>query len=192
MQIGPLGSSISTIGGENYRDEIYSWPLSDPCRIDQHIASESWTSDEFYEVNTVYSYGLDALEYVLFSDSSSACSDDDPLISEGVWASLDSDTIQQRRIQFALHMSRNLQSRTETLIHTWSPEGEDFSGKLAQNDAPYGSPQEALNEIYNALFYLETMTKDKKLAQPLGIKDCSQSNCLDDINTTVQFIFCFL
>ena len=76
MQIGPIGSSLSTIGGQSYRDEIYSWPLSDHCRIDQHIVAESWMSDDFHEENTVYSYGLDALEHVLFSDLSSTCSED--------------------------------------------------------------------------------------------------------------------
>ena len=34
MQLGPAGSSLSAVAGADIRDEIYSWPTINPCRID--------------------------------------------------------------------------------------------------------------------------------------------------------------
>ena len=38
MQIGPARSSLSSVAGKDYRDNIYSWPTVNPCRIDQNTA----------------------------------------------------------------------------------------------------------------------------------------------------------
>ena len=40
MQIGPAASSLSAIAGEDIRDEIYSWPTVNACRIDQVTSAE--------------------------------------------------------------------------------------------------------------------------------------------------------
>ena len=33
-QLGPAASALTT-GGEGLRDEVYSWPTVNPCRVDQ-------------------------------------------------------------------------------------------------------------------------------------------------------------
>ena len=60
---------------------------------------------------------------------------------------------------------------------------DDFSGALAgdTDNWPYGDGQTALNAVFDALFYLEVLTKDRKLVQPLGGGDCGEANCPDDV-----------
>ena len=42
MQVASLGSSLTAVGGQDVRDNIYSWPLSNPCRIDQVTATQDY------------------------------------------------------------------------------------------------------------------------------------------------------
>ena len=65
MQVGPAGSSLKFIAGEDIRDEIYSWPTVNACRIDQKTADESWKGEGFFDDNLVNAYGLDGLERLL-------------------------------------------------------------------------------------------------------------------------------
>ena len=69
------------------------------------------------------------------------------------------------------------------MLQTWSAEGGNYSGHLARSteDTPYASDQEALNAVFDALFFLEKTTKDVKLAKPLGVLDCSDDICPDDV-----------
>ena len=69
------------------------------------------------------------------------------------------------------------------LQRRWSPQGDDFSGALtvADTQSPYASQTEALGAVFDALFYLDTMTKDRKLGQPLGLLNCSEDRCPDDV-----------
>ncbi|MAA77829.1 MAG: hypothetical protein CL916_01105 [Deltaproteobacteria bacterium] len=182
MQIGPIGSSLTVVGGMDQRDDIYSWPTTDGCIVFHHLVEESWKEEDFFDNQQVYSYGLDALEVLFFSDISE-CPQSDPLVSDGIWESIEAEIRTQKKIGFAQELIDQLNIQTDTIISSWSPEGGDFAGMLSmQNkDSPYSTSQEALNAIYDALFYLEKMTKDKKLAQPLGIKDCTQDLCLDDL-----------
>ena len=53
MMLGPAGSSLSTIGGMDLRDEIYSWPTVNPCRIDQRIEGEDYKESSFFTSNLV-------------------------------------------------------------------------------------------------------------------------------------------
>ena len=187
MQIGPIGSSLTAIGGMDLRDEIYSWPTTDGCIILHHVVEESWKEEGFFENQQVYSYGMDALEVLLFSDIS-VCPQSDPLRQDGIWNALDDDIRTQRKIAFSQALTDHLVVQIDTIISSWSTEEGDFSGMLSMENenSPFVNSQEALNAIYDALFYLEKMTKDKKLAQPLGIKDCTQDLCLEDLEGKIS------
>ena len=43
--------------------------------------------------------------------------------------------------------------------------------------SPFESTTAALNAVYDGLFYIETDTKDRKLALPLGLRDCDGDDC---------------
>ena len=83
----------------------------------------------------------------------------------------------------SLALLLELQVQSQNLIDAWSPDGENYSSLLTAqgSDSPYESEIEALNAVYNSLFYLETSTKDRKLALPLGLRDCSEELCLDEL-----------
>ena len=182
MQIGPIGSSLTAVGGMDLRDEIYSWPTVDECTILHHLVEERWKEDDFFDSQLVPSYGMDALEVLFFSDIT-VCPQSDPLLADGIWESMDNNIRTQGKIEFARTLTEHLVVQIDSIVSHWSPDGQDFAGMLSmqREDTPYSSSQEALNAIYDALFYLEKMTKDKKLAQPLGIKDCAQELCLEEL-----------
>ena len=172
MQIGPQASSLSAVAGGDIRDEIYSWPSSvNACRVDQITADSSFESANFFTENLVNGYGLDALEHLLFADQDTSCPAQVPPLSNGAWDDLGEDGIALNRVRYARVLSAHLETQASDLIETWSADGDNYSGHLARttSDTPYGSDQEALNAVFDALFYLEKTTKDVKLAKPLGL-----------------------
>lgn len=184
MQIGPQGSSLSAISGEDIRDEVYSWPTTvNPCRVDQVTADESYSEDSFFSSNLVNAYGLDALEHLLFADQDTPCPSQVPPVSDGAWDALGESGIALNRSSYALALSNHIEDQAADLIETWSADGGNFSGHLARttDDTPYGSDQEALNAVFDALFFLEKTTKDVKLAKPLGKLDCEDDICPEDV-----------
>ncbi|MEC7984616.1 MAG: imelysin family protein [Myxococcota bacterium] len=183
MQLGPAGSSMKFVGGEDIRDQIYSWPTVNPCRVDQRTATEAWTDSDFFTDNLVNAYGLDALEHLLFASTDSECPSQVAPISDGAWDDLGEEGIQNNRADFALAIVQELQIQAQSLTDAWSPEDGNYSALLSVQtaDSPYASETEALNAVYNSLFYLETSTKDRKLALPLGLRDCAEDLCLDEL-----------
>ena len=181
MQFGPAGNSLKVTAGEDIRDEIYSWPSINRCRVDQKTASEEYSNDNFFVENLVHAYGLDALEHLLFSGSDPACPSQVSPVSDGLWQELGEDAISSHRTQYALVTVKDIQNRNQELINLWSEQEENFSATFISGDTPYHSATESLNDVFRALFYLETHTKDKKLAHPLGLKDCQEETCVEDL-----------
>ena len=184
MQIGPQASSLSAISGGDIRDEIYSWPTSvNACVVDQITANESFLNGEFINQTLVNGYGLDALEHLLFAGFETNCPAQVPPLSDGSWDALGEDGISLNRLQYGIVVSAHLEGQATDLLQTWSADGGNFSGHLARSteDSPYASDQEALNAVFDALFFLEKTTKDVKLAKPLGVLDCSDDICPDDV-----------
>ena len=181
MLLGPAGSSLATIGGLDLRDEIYSWPTVNPCRIDQRIEGEDYKESSFFSANLVNAYGIDALEYLLFtSGTDNACSSLVAMNSDGSWAALSEDTINRRRAAYVLVLATELLRRADELIDHWDPNEGNFVGQLAsagQEGSPYPDEQAAITALFHAMFYLETTVKDAKLATPLGIIGCDTETC---------------
>ncbi|MEC7947806.1 MAG: imelysin family protein [Myxococcota bacterium] len=183
MQIGPAGSSLSAVGGQDLRDEIYSWPTTNPCRVDQETVAGGYTAPDFFEVSLVNAYGLDALETLLFSGPGNACPNQVDINSSGSWAALGDAGVATARAAYAAALVDGVADTAAQLAGAWDPDGGDFAGKLAMVnvETPYASEQEALNAVFNGLFYLETATKDRKLAVPIGLRDCAAATCPDDV-----------
>ncbi|MBJ94485.1 MAG: hypothetical protein CMP23_08395 [Rickettsiales bacterium] len=181
MLLGPAGSSLSTIGGLDLRDEIYSWPTVNPCRVDQRIADEQYADSNFFNINLVNAYGLDAMEYLLFSSGTdNACSGLASINSDGSWAALSEDSINTRRAEYVLVLATELVRRADELVALWDPSDGNFVEKLAtagQEGSPYPDEQAAITAVFHAMFYLETSVKDAKLATPLGIIGCNEATC---------------
>ena len=181
FQLGPAGVSGARIGGQDLRDEIYSWPTTNTCRIDQDVVSNQFGAPEFFDGKLVNSYGLDALEYLLFnSNPSHTCPPQLP-ISQGQWAALSDGEKVQLRAGLAHAVSKKLRVDAERLLEAWK-EGKggfvlEFKNAGARTSS-YRSTKEGMDQLFAALFYLELVTKDRKLALPSGLApDCVTSVC---------------
>ena len=185
LQVGPAGSSLTTVGGQDLRDEIYSWPTINPCRVDQETVESDWDESNFFDQNLVNSYGLDALEHLLYADEDNACPSQVDINADGTWDALGSDQIALNRAAFAIALIHQLQHNTDTLLNAWGADGDNFSETLATagEDGPYDNVLHGLNAIFDAMFYLELLTEDRKLAMPLGLQDCGTATCLDAVES---------
>lgn len=167
MQIGPAGSSLTAVGGADVRDAIYSWPTTNPCRVDQETVDEEWGDADFFAANLVNSYGLDAIEHLLHAGPANACPGQVDINANGTWTALGPAGVEANRASFASALAADVLRLTDRLLGDWQ------SGAFALAAPPFESDQEALNAVYDALFYLEKMGKDRKLAEPVGLGACT-------------------
>lgn len=183
-QLGPAGISGAVPGGQDLRDEIYSWPLVNRCRTDTIVVSGDYAHTETFANELVNVRGLDALEYLLFNESTAnACAPQTPINAEGSWDAL--TDVAQRRADFAHSLSLILHEHAQVLHAAWDPQAGNFTAELAgagQSATTYDSAQAALNAVSDAMFYIEGVTKDVKLAVPTGLSpDCSSDTCPNDL-----------
>lgn len=173
LRIGPLGSSLNAVGGQDLGDRVYSWPTTNPCGVDQETVRGDFAQADFLDTHLVTAMGFDALEVLLWSEPGvNACAADVDINTDGSWAALGADAGQQARAEYAAVLVGGLSATMAEARGAW--EGP-FGRAFAAGDDPYDSPTAALNASYDALFRLETQTKDNKLGEPLGLRDCGGS-----------------
>lgn len=187
LQIGPLGASLTAVGGEDLRDEVYSWPTVNRCRVDQETAYEDWDDADFYTVNLVNVYGLAALEFLLYSEPGvNDCSSQVDINSDGSWAALGEAGVQQNRAAYAASLVAHHLDSLDLIASAWALDGSDWGGQLETGGEPgsaYESPEQALQALSDALYYMEIGVQDRKLGYALGVGACEQTSCLDDIES---------
>ena len=144
MQVASLGSTLTTVGGQDARDNIYSWPLSNPCRIDQVTATQDYANADFIESALVSMRGLDAIEYLLFAPLETECPSQVPPLSDGSWQALSESDIQGRRFEYALVLAQAIQDDLTSEQSLWS---KDFPFDLYESDV------QALNAVFNGMLY---------------------------------------
>ena len=176
LQIGPAGPPTEALGGMGLRDETYSWPLVNPCRVDQELLTQSYDDDAKFAALAVNARGLDAIEYALYAGNDNACPPNLMINTDGSWTALSEDQIQDRRAQFALVAAEDAKDRVAQLQLAWT---NGFRQELTDpaNGNVYGSTREAINAVSNAMFQLDTSVKDLKLAVPAGISGCLEPTC---------------
>jgi uncharacterized protein len=180
LQLGPGASSVTAAGGADLRDEVYSWPTVNPCRVDQETVYGGWSEAAFFEQSLVNVYGLDALETLLFAAPGvNACPGQVDINADGSWDAFGEAGVQLRRAEYAVIAATGVRDTIADLRGRW----DDWALVLGAADAPYESPEDALNAVFDALFYLELYTKDRKLARPLGLKDCVGTACVGEVET---------
>ncbi len=183
MQVGPTGSPGMVMGGEGYRDEIYSWPTINPCRVDQETVSGDFQNPDFFVVELVNTRGLAAIEYLLFdADQTNACAAAVDINAQGTWNALvASGDLAERRSAYAAAAAAAVADRATELQTAWEPSGGDFAGELSNaglEGSIFSDAQDAINDVFAGLFYVELRVKDRKLAAPAGISpDCEDDVC---------------
>lgn len=171
LQIGPAASSLTAADGEDLRDEIYSWPdVVSGCRVDTETVEEVWDNADFFSGNLVNSYGLDALEHLLFAPTTTLCPSQVGIQTQ--WDTLGDAGIYGNRAGYGLALVADMDRIAADLESRWT---DGLSDELP------ASGLIGLATVFEALFYLETRTKDRKLAEPLGIRDC-----ITDCETLVE------
>jgi predicted lipoprotein len=174
LQIGPLGSSLTAVAGDDGRDRIYSWDLVNPCRVDQETVRESWDEADFFEVTLVNTTGLDALEHLLWGEADNVCPGQVDINAEGTWDALGDDGIAHNRAAFGAAIAAQVRDDAAAQRDRWSG---GFAADLATSGSATSSYERAidgLNAVSDALFYVEITTRERKLGRPLGLHDCTE------------------
>jgi predicted lipoprotein len=182
FQLGPAGSPRVMTGGKNLRDQIYSWPTLNTCRVDQEVVDARFRDPGFFETALVNAYGLAALEYLLFNESpSNTCPPEAIINISGAWAALADSERTRRRADYAAAAAAHLAKKSRELLNEWEPSAGNFLGQLAtagEAGSVYRSAQAAVDELFAAMFYLDLRVKDRKLAVPAGISVlCPAATC---------------
>lgn len=127
------------------------------------------------------SRGLDALEYLLFYEGAdNACSPAVAINSSGSWAALGTQELAARKAAYARVAAADVAAKARALSTAWQLPGTGFLAQLStagKGSALFATTSAALDAVAAGLFYIETMVKDRKLAQPLGMRDCTQASC---------------
>ena len=172
MLLGPAAMSDGAL-----RDAIYSWPTVSTCAVDQEVAMVHGDPDGYdIATRTANRRGLAALEYVLFTASlDHTCPSQ---LEPPGWDELAEEDKRAARCAYARAAAADVAARAGEVVSGW----EAYAGDLAA-----GSPQEAANLVSDAMFYLDTETKDMKLAEPAGIADNScgaiEEACPDELES---------
>lgn len=190
LQLGPaapVGALEPAVGAMGLRDEIYSWPTVNQCRVDQELIEAKFTDLGFFDQELNNVYGLDASEYLLFaSGTDNACPPQASINAEGEWAALSAEELAKSRIAYSLALAENVLTRADELHAAWALDEGNFVSDFASaglEGSVYASAQEALNDLSDALFYIERVVKDYKLARPIGVLGCSQTTCPDNVES---------
>ncbi len=187
MQFGPAGSVSMFMGGLGIRDEIYSWPTVNRCAVDQTTVDGDFADSDFFSSHLVNVYGLDALELLLFRDGEdNECSLRIDINRDGTWDSLvASGDLQQRQADYAAVVADEVARQAARLRDEWEPSSGNFASELrnaGQGGSIYDSAKEALDEVFAALFFVDTKFKDVKIALPAGIDpSCLETACPEDV-----------
>lgn len=179
MQIGPAAPRAAP-GGAEIRDNIYSWPLVSRCAVEEQLVSRGYESASF-PTTLVSRRGLHALEYLLFYEGADTeCAASSPIVANGTWAALPAEEREARKRAYAAVVASDVKARADELVDAWDAGKGNFA-KTFEEAGPgnpvYATSQAALNSASDALFYAEEFVKDKKLARPLGLRECSGDTC---------------
>jgi predicted lipoprotein len=130
--------------------------------------------------------GLAALETLLFSvDGATSCGAGE---TPDGWDALGADALRARRADYAAAVAAHVEATAAALVDAWSPDGGDFAGQLAaagSGDGPFVTQGQALDAVFASLFYLDSRTKERKVARPLGLRDCAGLPCTSEVETTL-------
>ncbi|MEE2758262.1 MAG: imelysin family protein [Myxococcota bacterium] len=187
MQVGPAGIAGRRVGGQDLRDAIYSYPVSNPCRVDQEVEAQRFTGAGWADRAQYNVRGLDAIEYLLFwTDTGNQCPDSISLNRQGRWdrlVEMGIEEVQSRRAALAATLATSLQGSADALAAAWATD-KDFSDAFVSGTEPFEDAKQSLDEVYAGLFYLDKFVKDLKLGKPAGITpDCEAESCPDAVES---------
>jgi len=184
MQVGPAASALKAEAGESIRDDIYSWPTVNACRIDQITSRKEYLEDDFFDDAIINSYGLDGLETVLFSEpNENSCSSNSGINREGTWDALGAEGIAAARAELGELLAQRVVDDLQRIRDGWEGGFADELATAGDGSTVFDTSVKGVNAIYDGLFYLETFVKDRKLGWPLGLRACGADDCADKVES---------
>lgn len=183
LQLGPAarsGTNDPQPGAMDIRDQIYAYPE----RVIFQIDCRALSGGDVDASTRIDAKGFGALEHLLFNEvdadaaNNANCTD----------GSVDVD---QARAAYASRVADFTAQQAARLRQEWEPNGDDFADAFASAGAGsmvYNRPQDALNALSLALFYVEKETKDRKVACPTGI-GASGLSCPEPDVSRAEFPF---
>ncbi|NQZ08292.1 MAG: imelysin family protein [Algicola sp.] len=188
MQIGPLSANQHAL-----RNTIYSWPVVSACGVDQDVVyfQQGNINGTQYQISqrTDTRRGIDALEHLLFSQNlNHSCNGNvGPL---GDWNIRTDMERMIARCDFAIVVADDINQNATTLVNAWSGDS-GYAAKLksaGENGSDFETSLQGVNAISDAMFYLDSVTKDGKLGKPLGKKDnsCANAVCPSDVESALS------
>lgn len=186
IRVGPAGP-VGTPGGEGKRDFVYSWPLVSRCLVEQKLVAKSYESSSFFDTALVNMRGLAAAEYLLFYEGAdNGCSSSASINTTGDWQALSAAELAARKRAYASAVAADVAAQVRGIADAWSGPGGGFAASLAsagQTGSIFATDRVAMNLVSDGLFYLDTETKDRKLAVPLGLVDCAEATCPEAVES---------
>ncbi|MDO6445885.1 imelysin family protein [Colwellia sp. 1_MG-2023] len=184
MKVGPLADNNGLL-----RDKIYSWPVVNSCSVDFEVVNfkAGVVNGQPYNIanRTPSRRGLAAIEYLLFNEQlNHSCTTS---TQPENWNNQTDEYRKIARCEFAVEAAHDVNNSAQELIAVWS--GSDgFANKLkaaGSNGNQFSTELEAINRISDGMFYLDTFTKDAKLATPLGLQanSCGAQACPEDVES---------
>jgi predicted lipoprotein len=176
LQFGPTAAPGSLTGGAGYRDAVYSWPLTNRCAIERGILDETSKPPAWFDVKLINTYGLDALEFTLFAaPSQTSCPV--ALALQPLFDAAGQSGMATKRLAYARALGERLAADASAQLSAW--ESFRFEVERAgETGAAYPAVRDPLDHLITALLYLDTQTKDTKLAHPAGLSpDCAAAIC---------------
>jgi predicted lipoprotein len=178
MQLSPL-----LIGDGALRNNIYSWPTQNTCGVDLDVTyfKAGSVNGQPYNIATRIASrkSLVAIEYLLFNDNlAHTCT------GSTVPTQWNNQTEQYRKVarcEYAREVASDIQNSGTELLASWlGNDGYAAKLKLAGTEgSDFDTQHDAVNELSDAIFYLDKFTKDGKLATPLGLfsNECGAQAC---------------
>lgn len=183
QQIEVMQLKVLSADTNQLRDKVYSWPhATTSCGVDQDVAfyASGTLNGMPYDIKNRLNNrkGLDALEYLLFTDNlNHSCKvESGALIG---WNELNSQTQKIQRCEFAAAVSQDVADSFSQIEQAWYQNPSPYLDELTQGDV-----RQAINTLGQALFYVDFL-KDNKLGVPLGYFDnqCGNAPCALDIES---------
>lgn len=182
LQFGPLGAATRVTAGQGLRDEIYSWPTVNLCRVETALVAGPTPGDAYFDTALVTSKGFAVLEALLFVEgTANSCPPNATINVDGSWAALAaSPELGVRRRGWALAVSKHLERTAARAEQLWIAPG-GFGDQLraaGTMGSSWRTPKDALDDVFAGLFYVDQVVKDLKLAGPAAITPaCMREAC---------------
>lgn len=170
-QLGPATENSGAL-----RNRVLSFSRGNPlstCGVDQAVVLAATDSNFNLGSRAANQRGLGAVEYLLFNDDlTHTCPSQ--IQETADWDQRPETERQQLRCDYARVLAEDIDDAATTLVDAWVVDAGNYRSTFI-NPANAGDSTKALSD---ALFYLDTETKDAKLGIPLGISaSCSQPSC---------------